>query len=187
MGVKFMREPCQKALHARMVQAVKDMQKAYLAEAQSHMRTPEGAKGLSEGEITAVATHIVATVLGDGWALMDSFGSGSLMLTDHPGYDEYRGSKYWNPDRVDTAIRTWSKENAAQVGTNILGKRIRGSNVGGINLEGKTVGGEVVQPQPPSKAIETAMRWMRIGTIQKILLDAIATFPFHQFIIATKE
>jgi hypothetical protein len=44
MGVKFMREPCQKALYARLVQAVKEMQKVYLAEAQSHMRTPEGGR-----------------------------------------------------------------------------------------------------------------------------------------------
>ena len=67
MGVKFMREPCQKALQARLVQALKQMQRLS-CQAQSHMRTPEGAKDLKEGEIKALATYISAEVIGGAWA-----------------------------------------------------------------------------------------------------------------------
>ena len=178
MGVKFMREPCQKALHARLVQAVKDMQKAYLAEAQSHMRTPEGAASLKEGDLHALATWITGEVIGGAWATMDEWGTGSLMDTANPALQQYQSSNLWNPDRHDLAIRTRKGPY-----TDIFGNTQKGSKVGGINLEGR----DGFSPQPPSHAMKTAMRWMRIGTIQKILLDAIATFPFHQFIIATKE
>lgn len=178
MGVKFMREPCQKALYARLVQAVKEMQKVYLAEAQSHMRTPEGAASLREGEIEAVAGWITGQVIGGAWAILDEWGYGSLMDTSNPALDAYRQSNLWNPDRHDLAIRTRKGPYI-----DIFGRPQKGSKVGGINLEKK---GEF-SPQPPSHAMQTAMRWMRTGTIQKILLDAIATFPFHQYIIATKE
>lgn len=178
MGVKFMREPCQKALQVRLVQALKQMQKVYLAEAQSHMRTPEGAKDLKEGEIKALATYISAEVIGGAWATMDEWGRGSLMDPNNPALMSYQQSSLWNPHRVDEAIRT--REGPY---TNIFGERKPGSKKGGINLEGKPG----FEPWPPSHAMQTAMRWMRIGTIQKILRDAIATFPFHKYIIATKE
>ena len=179
MGVKFMREPCQKALQARLVQTIKEMQKIYLAEVQSHMKTTEGARDLKEGEIKALAGWITAQVIGGPWATVDAFGTGSKMDTSNPALNDYLFNpdpNVWNPDRHDLAIRSRKGPYV-----DIFGRKQEGSRVGGINLEKK------YPPMEPSHAFTTAMAWMQIGTIQKMLKDAIATFPLHQFIVATRE
>ena len=191
MGVKFMREPCQKALQVRLEQALKQMQETYLEEVRSHLKTPEGIQDLKEGELKALAHVLVAEVIGGPWATIDAFGTGTKMDTANPALDDYlfNTAKGWNPARKDLAIRG----RPAGTYTDIFGRQRKSSGaLEGRNLEenppekGRFDTGKF-DPIPPSHAFTVAMAWMRIGTIQKILRDAIATFPFHQYIIATKE
>ena len=53
MGVKFMRESCQKALQVRLVQALKQMQKVYLEEVFTFENTRRHTR-LKEGELKAL-------------------------------------------------------------------------------------------------------------------------------------
>jgi hypothetical protein len=186
MGIKFMQQACYQALRGQLIQALQQMQQMYKQEAESHMRTGEGKGDLHIGEIEVLADIMTAKILSGPWGLIDAFGTGSKMDLSNPALSDYTSSEYWNPDRNDLNIRTWSKENAAGK-TDMFGRPRKGSNVGGIDLEGKTVGGVTIEAQAPSHAFTAAMAWMRHIHIRRILTDAIERFPFHQYIFATKE
>lgn len=157
------------------------MQKEYLEDAKSYMYTREGAESLKPSEIEEVADAMVAGITGGAWAVMDNFGTGSLMDRDNPYLTEYMNSDLWNPDRHDFAIRT-------RVGPyiDIFGRLQRGSKKGGINLEGKEVGGIEIRPQPPSHAMTVAAAWFANSRAGEILQEALDGFPWGKFIIATK-
>ena len=155
------------------------IQQEYLAEAKSHMLTPEGAESLKPEEIALLGDFIMANVSGGAWAVMDEMGKGSLMDTENSALDEYRNSALWNPSRYDTTIR--SRERGSYV--NIFGETVySNSNVGGIDLEQK--GGKFA-PQPPSHAMQTAARWMMNGRIQVIWREAMQAFPWGNYIVVT--
>lgn len=180
MGVKFLKDQCQKDFQDHMITTVKRMQDVYFNEVKSHMRTSEGANDLTESEVKAVAGWITAQVIGGPWATVDAFGTGSLMDMSNPALTNYlfNTAAGWNPDRHDTAIRTRKGPY-----TDIFGRTRKGSKVGGIYLEDR----EKYAPMPPSHAFTTAMAWMQIGTIQNMLKKAIAVFPFHKYIIVTTK
>jgi hypothetical protein len=117
---------------------------------------------------------------------MDEFGTGSLMDRSNPALDTYRQSELWNPHRGkhgpdDTAIRS------RQAGPymNIFGDQVVShAPRPGFNLE--RLGGKYT-PQPPSRAMRTAARWMAAGRAEDIWRKALATFPWGRFIIATPD
>lgn len=180
MGVKFLKDQCQKDFQDHMIATVKRMQDVYFNEVESHMRTPEGARDLTKGEVKAVAGWITAQVIGGPWATVDQWGTGSLMDTSNPALTDYlfNTAAGWNPDRHDIAIRT-------RMGpyTDIFGRTRKGSKVGGIYLEDNPR----YAPMPPSHAFTIAMAWMQLNTIQDMLKEAIAVFPFHKYITVTVE
>jgi hypothetical protein len=184
--VKFDANACIVALQQHLLLTLKLMQKEYLAEARSHMRTPEGAESLHDGDIEMLAGWIAVTVVGGAWAAMDEFGTGSLMDRSNPFLDAYRQGELWNPYRGkhgpdDTAIRS------RQAGpyTNIFGEQaVSRAPVPGFNLE--RLGGKYA-PQPPSHAMRTAARWMMAGRAEDIWRKALAAFPWGRFIIATPD
>ena len=160
---------------------MKQLQIELLEEAKQGMLTPEGAKSLTDEEITDIANVITASIVGGAYAAMDTFGKGSLMDLSNPALQNYMSSEIWNPERHDTTIR--SRERGPY--QNIFGETVYSrSNVPGIDLE--KLGGKF-EPQPPSHAIETAMRWMANGRMAGLLKNVVATFPFGQFIIVDKK
>jgi hypothetical protein len=154
---------------------MKQLQQELLAEAKQRMLTPEGKESLHDEEIKEIAGVIVASIVGGAWAAMDEMGTGSLMDLDNPALAEYKKSPAWNPARQDNKIR--SRPNApGQV--DIFGNPINGQGKGGYDLE---AAGKVT-PQPPSHAMETAMRWMRNGRFRSKIQEVVKTFPFGKFI-----
>ncbi len=160
---------------------MKDLQQELLAEAKQGMRTPEGAESLHDEEVTDIANVIIAGISGGAWAAMDEFGTGSEMDLFNPALPDYMRSKMWNPARGnDTTIR--SRPNApGQI--DIFGRPVNGKGKGGVDLEALGV----VDAQPPSHAIETAMRWMRHGRMREVIQQTVKSFPFAKFIITSKK
>ncbi len=177
MGVKFDHARCVAAFRLRMLDTVKQMQQLYLVEAQSHMKTADGADSLEPTDIAVVADYFTAKVVGGAWAAMDHWGTGSEMDTSNPEFPGYTSSPQWNKDRQDLAIRA-----RAVPYDNIFGETVtKGSKVGGRNLEHK------YPPQKPSYALSVAAAWLLNGQVQNLLANAIKTFPWSSFIIVTKN
>jgi len=151
-----------------------------LADAKQGMLTPEGAESLHDEDIVVIANVIIAGIGGGAWAVMDEYGTGSLMDTENPALDDYKNSPLWNPSRNDNTIRSRTRGSY----TNIFGDTVNSrSNVGGIDLEQK--GGKYTS-QPPSHAMETAMRWMKNGRMNAAVRSTLSTFPFSRFLITDK-
>lgn len=175
--MRFNDKAAEAALKQRLIVALKQLQSEFLNEIRAGMKTPEGANSMYEGEIGETAGILWAEVVGGAWAVIDNWGTGSLLDRDNPWLDEYMASPYWNKTRGkhgvdDTAIR--SRPGGT---TNIFGEVKDGNSPGGFNLEAAGW----VQPQPPSRAIETAKRWMENGRVQKVLLDALADVNLGSF------
>lgn len=158
-----------------------DLQKELLAGAKQGMKTPEGAESLQAGEVDMVANVITVSIVGGAWAAMDEFGTGSEMDLFNPALPDYIKSQMWNPARGnDTTIRS-RPDTPGQV--DIFGKPVRGKGPGGYDLEEAGI----VDAQPPSHAIETAMRWMRHGRMRERIKETIAYFPFGKYFKITKR
>ena len=191
MGVEFLKDQCQKAFQDHMIATVKKMQDVYFNEVESHMRTPEGRQDLTKSEVELVAGWITAQVIGGPWATLDQWGRGSLMDTSNPALQDYlfNTAAGWNPARHDLAIRGRPKGTY----TDFFGRTRTSSGA----LEGRDLETDPPQkgrfqtdqfdPWPPSHAFTTAMAWMQLNTIQNMLKEAIAVFPFHKYIVVTTK
>ena len=173
--LKFNSTACFEALKAEIKVAIVKLQKIFLEEAKSGMRTPEGAESLELWDIEELTNYFSAKIIGGAYAAMDNYGTGSKMsLEENPALDDYKNSELWNP---------------ARKGDGIVG-RPKGEY---ITIFGETQysqgkkEGELLEekypPSPPSFAIETALRWLSAdGTLQKELNNIIQNFDFSRFI-----
>lgn len=101
--------------------------------------------------------EIVAILKANTYTLADSYGTGSLMDTSNPGYNEYKNSDNWNPTRKGNAIYGREKDY-----TDLFGKPRRTSGVyKDINLEGFEVRKNFkILPVPPSQAVRIAKNYL---------------------------
>lgn len=180
MGIRFDAKACMSAIRIALIDAMKQLQQELLVEARQRMLTPEGAASLHEDEIRDIANVIAASIAGGAWAAMDEYGTGSLLDESNPVLEEYKRSAAWNPARPDNTIR--SRPNApGQI--DIFGNPVNGRGKGGYDLEAAGI----VEPQPPSHAMQTAARWMQNGRMKDVIRGVVGSFPFHRFIITDKS
>ncbi|MGB9791512.1 MAG: hypothetical protein ACPLTR_02910 [Thermacetogeniaceae bacterium] len=180
MSVRFDTARCISALRVQLAEAIKKAQKEYLNEIVSGVKQPEARGDWEEGEIEDAAWIIAAAVVGGAWAVMDNYGRGSLMDTSNSALEAYRQSELWNPARPDTYIRG----RPPGTYTDIFGRqRISSGRAEGRNLENL----EAYAPWPPSKALQVATQVMEQGRFREIIQEAIDSFPWGDFIIATPD
>ena len=116
------------------------------------------AKAEVNHEITKEANCIVAYLKANTYVLADSYGTGSLMLKDNPGYAAYKNSGAWNKYRVGNAIS--GRDEGSY--TDLFGReRHSAGTMKGHNIEGWTMStGFKIQPVVPSYAIQMANKWL---------------------------
>jgi len=139
------------------------------------MRTPEGAESIEMGEVEELANYLSAKIIGGAYAAMDNYGTGSKMsLEENPALEDYKNSELWNPARKGDGIVGRPKGSY----TNIFGETQYSQG----KKEGKLLE-EKYPPNPPSFAVETALRWLsRDGTLQNEINNVVKNFDFSRFI-----
>lgn len=178
MSLKFNSKQCIYFLKSELALALESLRDEYVREVESHMMTSEGREDIYADAVKIMADYISTEIVAGPWAVMDSFGTGSLMDKSNPALFDYMQSVLWNKYRgSDPTIR--SRERGYYI--NIFGEVVYSrSNVPGIDLEKK--GGKYA-PTPPSKALQTALRWMiQSDRINKIIKKVINNFDFGRFI-----
>lgn len=186
-GVKFDTNALLLALQKHIVVTLKLIQTEYLKEVQSHMLTKQGADSLTAEEIEVLGSFITANVIGGAWAAMDNYGTGSRMALDNPALEDYMNSPLWNRARKDIARRGRPKGHFMD----IFGiEREYSGEMEGVDLERLARQGILPKsflPTPPSRAIETAAAWMKMGRLQRIWRESLSTFPWGMFFVVTED
>ena len=135
-----------------------------------------------EYEIKKESAKIVAYLKANTYVLADSYGTGSLMLKDNPGYAAYKNSKYWNKSRKGNAITG----RPAETYTNIFTGKPRTSSgtMEGQNIEGwQMMTGYKIEPAVPSYAIQMADKWLHEKYLPNAYKLVIQEINFGKYLI----
>ena len=133
-------------------------------------------------QIEQEGQKIIAYLKANTYVLADSYGTGSLMLLDNPGYQEYRNDrKRWNPLRDSNTIVGRERGHY----TDIFG---RGHDTSGSKagdpLEGVQVReGYTINPVPPSRAIEAGLGMFYRQHLPNAYKLAIRKVNFAKYLI----
>lgn len=176
--LKFDSKKCIYMLKSELAIALESLRNEFVNEVESHMMTSKGREDIFADAVSIMSDYISTEIVAGPWAIMDSFGTGSLMDKSNPALVDYMQSILWNKYRgSDPTIR--SRQRGYYI--NIFGDTVYSrSNVPGIDLEKK---GGKYSPTPPSKALQTALRWMIQGDrINKTIRKVINNFDFGRFI-----
>lgn len=132
-------------------------------------------------EIKKEGQKIIAYLKANTYVLADSYGTGSLMLLDNPGYQAYRNSDSWNPLRTSNTI----VGRKAGHYTDIFGKEHNTSgSMAGKPLEGVTVrDGYTINPVSPSRAVEIALGWLYRTYLPRVYSSVVQRVDFSKYLI----
>ena len=133
-------------------------------------------------EIQEEGQKIIAYLKANTYVLADSYGTGSLMLLDNPGYQEYRNDrKRWNPLRKSNTIV--GRERGEY--DDIFGRHHQTSgSKAGDPLEGVTVReGFTINPVAPSRAIEAGLGMLYRQHLPKAYELAIKKIDIGKYLI----
>ena len=133
-------------------------------------------------EIEQEGKKIIAYLKANTYVLADSYGTGSLMLLDNPGYQEYRNSDRWNPARRSNAIAG----RPAGTYTDVLSGKQKTSQgtMEGENIEGWTMmTGYTINPVAPSRAVEAGLGMLYRQHLPNAYKLAIRKVNFGKYLI----
>ena len=133
-------------------------------------------------EIKKEGQKIIAYLKANTYVLADSYGTGSLMLLDNPGYQEYKNSTRWNPARKSNAIA--GRPEGAY--TDVLSGKQKWSSgyMEGHNIEGgEMITGYKINPVAPSRAVEIALGWLYRTYLPRAYSSVIHKVDFSKYLI----
>lgn len=136
-------------------------------------------------EIERQSNIIIAYLKANTYVLADSYGTGSLMLTNNPGYQAYRNSERWNPARRNNAITGRPEGEYVDAFGN---KKYSWGALEGRNIEGmefRAASGHVlkVEPVSPSKALEIAEKWLYQTYLPRAYKLAVEKTNFSKYLV----
>lgn len=131
------------------------------------------------------AKTIVGFLQANTYVLADSYGTGSLMVLSNPGYEEYRKSDRWNPERKGKTI-VGRREGYYK---DVFGRR-RHSKGGlkGVSLEYVSFRGTksrkdyTIMPTKPSYAVQLAEKWLYATYLPRAYKYAIREVNFAKYL-----
>lgn len=136
-------------------------------------------KGEVDNELTKQAGKIIAYLKANTYILADAYGTGSLMLDDNPGLDDYKRSNKWNPERTGKAI----VGRKAGDYEGLFGKAHSSGTMKGENIEYLQVGtGYQIKPIKPSKSIQIANQWLYNTYLPRAYENAVKAVNFAKFL-----
>lgn len=136
-------------------------------------------------ELEKKAKSIIAYLKANTYVLADSYGTGSLMLTSNPGFQEYKNSNRWNPVRKGTAI-TGRPEGEY---VNAFGEKkhssgtLEGKNIEGLELIAGSGYKIKIEPVSPSYALQMAEQWLYNTYLPRAYKNAIQNTNFAKYLI----
>lgn len=130
----------------------------YYREVESALRTDAGKNALRKERLNEDEKLMLwGRVIGGAWAVMDSYGTGSLADTSNPALGSYMSGDTWNPERPRTPGAPITGRPAGEY-TNIFGEQATSSGrLAGANLE--RFPGSPIKPRSPSFAFQNAEKW----------------------------
>ena len=144
-------------------------------------------KGLKDFEevIKKESTRIIVELKASPAVIADSYGTGSLMLDNIPGFQEYKNSDRYNKDRKGKAIEG---RKAGTYKHSLTGKqRTTTGAFEGRNIEGQRVNSQgrpyYILPSHPSYALQLAQEYMYMQWLPKAYENTVNRINFAQFLI----
>lgn len=136
----------------------------FFSEVQGGMNTSGGKNDIEKQKLDDVEKGILKRqIVAGALAIMDSWGTGSMMDKSNPILQEYKGSALWNPARTGNAIVGRPKGTY----TDILGEQQESSGaLKGVNLE--KLPNSPIKARAPSGAFQDAQAWLK-GNMQETL------------------
>lgn len=159
---------------------------AWETEVKSKMQYPDFVDNAEvEAELKKESNKIIVFLKANTYAIADSYGTGSLMLNNIPGFQEYRNSDRWNPARTGKAIvgRPEGKY------TDAFGReRYSSGYLEGINIEGQELRAGsgytlTVEPVSPSYALQDAEKFLYNTYLNRAYKNAIQNVNFSKYLI----
>ena len=128
---------------------------------------------------------IIAYLKANTYVLADSYGTGSLALTDNPGWAEYKRSDKWNKARTGRTIVGRPKGSYIDV---FGRKRHSEGSLEGDSLEGRRFKGKwsvkefTIKPSVPSYAIQMAEEWLYKTYLPNAYKNAVRNINFAKYL-----
>ena len=148
-----------------------------------HFARNEVAGGTPEfnSYVSIVRNNIIGYLEANIYALVDAYGTGSLMDTENnPDFESYFKSKLWNPARTNKVIVGRPAGNY----TDIFGRPKTTTGVfKGKPLEGMKFNGYEIRPINPSKSIKIANDLLEKTYLPRVYNYALDALDFSNYII----
>ncbi len=134
-----------------------------------------------EAQVKRNSKNIIAFLRANKYAIADSYGTGSLMLDNIPGFQEYRNSNEWNPARTGKEIVGRPKGKYKD----FFGEdRVSFGHREGENIEGlELYNGDVIEPIRPSYALQDAEKFLYSTYLPRAYSNAVKSINFGKFLI----
>lgn len=134
-----------------------------------------------ESELKKETKKIIAYLKANTYVLADSYGTGSLMLDNIPGFQEYRKSDRWNPKRTGKTIVGRPKGEYIDAFGN---KRKSQGHMAGLEIEGLEMwNGDVIEPLSPSYALQDAEKFLYSTYLPNAYKLVIKNIDFAKYLI----